>query len=409
VDDSEPALPVRRGRELFVHLSGATVGRLAPPLLQLALLLIVSRGGSLDDVGLLALGSSVAFLCGALGELGFANSLSVPRVAFGSEAPPLGPTVRLRLAGAIAGSALFVVLWGAGIGHHHAELLLLIPLPFALALAHGYAGAMNASGLLHFEGKVSTVESVVALVLALVGTQIVDALPAALFGLAAGRLVGTVGRGLLLRRVPQSSSVDVASIPRSQLWFALSTAGFVTQGQVDMVAIGLAGSLALAAVYGPAVRASGSILLGGEAITYALYGRAHPDEGEAVTWLRRRWRALLLGAAVVAALVFTLLAQPFLEWLLGRQLHGLGALIVLLAFVIVVRFAVLILGVDIVRAGRQREQVPMLGAAAAVLAVGASIAASADSLTGLAAARLASEVVLVGGFAFLVRRAPSMR
>ncbi len=76
---------------------------------------------------------------------------------------------------------------------------------------------------------------------------------------------------------------------------------------------------------------------------------------------------------------------------------------------IVVRFAVLILGVDIVRAGRQREQVPMLGAAAAVLAVGASIAASADSLTGLAAARLASEVVLVGGFAFLVRRAPSMR
>lgn len=409
MDGSEPALPVRRGRELLVHLSGATIGRLAPPLLQLALLLIVSRGGSLNDVGLLALGSSVAFLCGALGELGFANSLSVPRVAFGSKAPPLGPTVKLRVAGALGAGCLYVVLWTAGIGHHDAVLLLLMPLPPALALAHGYAGAMNASGLLRLEGKVSAGESVVALALALVSSSVVDALPAALFGLAVGRVLGTVARGLLLRRVPQSASVEVGSIPRSQLWFALSTAGFVTQGQVDMVAVGLAGSLALAAVYGPAVRASGSVLLGGEAITYALYGRAHPDEGGHTGWLYRRWRSALIGGAVAAALVFALLAQPFLEWLLGRQLHGLGALIILLAVVIVVRFVVLVLGVDIVRAGRQQEQVPMLAGAAIVLAIGASIAASADSLTGLAVARLVSEAVLAGGLAFLVRRAPSMR
>lgn len=404
MDGSEPAFPVRRGRELLVHLGGATIGRLAPPLLQLALLLIVSRQGSLDDVGLLALGSSVAFLCGALGELGFANSLSVPRVAFGSDAPPLGATARLRIAGAFGGSALYAALWAAGIGNHHPALLLLTPLPLALALAHGYAGVMNASGLLQLEGKVSAGESVVALVIALVGSRIVAALPAVLFGLVVGRLLGTLARGLLLRRVPQSGSVRVGSLGRTQLWFALSTAGFVIQGQVDMVAVGLAGSLALAAVYGPAVRASGSVLLAGEAITYALYGRAHPDEGGHTGRLRRNWRAALLGGAVAAAIVFALLAQPFLEWLLGRRLHGLGALIALLACVIVVRFVVLVLGVDIVRAGRQRDQVPMLATAGAVLAVGAAIAATSDSLTGLAAARLASEVVLAGGFALVANR-----
>lgn len=402
MDDSEPALPAPRGRNLFAHLGGAALGRLAPPLLQLALLWIVSRGGSLEEVGLFVLASAVAFLCGAFGELGFANSLSVPRVAFGSEAPPLRPTARLRLAGAAGGSTLYLLLWVAGIGNHHAELLIMAPLPFALALAHGYAGAMNASGLLKLEGAVSAAESAVSLTLALLLSLSLDALPAALLGLVAGRLLGTGARALLLRGVPQSKSVAVQSIGRSQLWFALSTAGFVTQGQVDLVAIGFAGSLALAAVYGPAVRTAGSAVLGGEALTYALYGGAHPDERGSAGRVHRRWRALLLGIGVMAAVVFAFLAQPFLEWLLDEQLGDLGALIVLLAIVIVLRFVVLVFTVDIVRAGRQREQVPYLLASATVLAIGAAIAASADSLTGLALARFASEALLAGGLALLV-------
>jgi hypothetical protein len=73
----------------------------------------------------------------------------------------------------------------------------------------------------------------------------------------------------------------------------------------------------------------------------------------------------------------------------------------------VVRAASLIWNVTIVRAGRQREEIPFVALAAVALAVGATIAARADSITSLAVARLISEVIIAGGFLFLSTRGRS--
>src|SRR5437588_11014218 len=88
---------VTRPRHLFLPFVGAAVTKLAPPLVQLLLLLLVARESTLDDVGRLALASAVSFLCGALGELGFATTLSIPRPTFGVEMPPLRATARVRV------------------------------------------------------------------------------------------------------------------------------------------------------------------------------------------------------------------------------------------------------------------------------------------------------------------------
>src|ERR671934_1487478 len=107
-----------RPRDLFLHFGGAAVSKLAPPLVQLVLLLLVARGAPLDDVGRLALASAVSFLCGSLAELGFATTLSIPRPTFGTATPPLRATRRVRVVSALAGSLLYLVLWGAGFGSH---------------------------------------------------------------------------------------------------------------------------------------------------------------------------------------------------------------------------------------------------------------------------------------------------
>src|SRR5919199_983010 len=83
-----------RPRHLFLHFAGAAVTKLAPPLVQLVLLLLVARDSTLDDVGRLALASAVSFLCGAMAELGFQTTLSIPRPTFGTAAPPLRATGR---------------------------------------------------------------------------------------------------------------------------------------------------------------------------------------------------------------------------------------------------------------------------------------------------------------------------
>src|SRR5712692_5605600 len=156
-----------RRRHPVLPFTGAGVAKLAPPLVQFVLLLLVARAGSLDDVGRLALASAGAFLCGALAELGLATSLSIPKVTFGTEGVPLRATRRLRLTAAVLGCFLYVTLWAAGLGGHDPVLLLVAPLPFALALAYGYAGAMNASGELHYEIPVSLGESALVLASAL--------------------------------------------------------------------------------------------------------------------------------------------------------------------------------------------------------------------------------------------------
>jgi hypothetical protein len=80
---------------------------------------------------------------------------------------------------------------------------------------------------------------------------------------------------------------------------------------------------------------------------------------------------------------------------------------VLLALVVATRFGSFVLTVRLVRAGRQREQVPVVAAAACVLSVFGLIAAASGSLTGLAGSRLASEAVIAFGYLALVRRRPA--
>src|SRR5919197_259767 len=287
-----------RPRHLFLHFAGAAVTKLAPPLVQLVLLLLVARDSTLDDVGRLALASAVSFLCGALAELGFATTLSIPRPTFGTAATPLRATGRVRVVSALAGGLLYVVLWGAGLGSHGAVFLLVAPLPFLLALSYGYAGAMNASGRLRIEGAASVAESVAIVVIAVVGSLAGSALTWSLVALTVGRAGGTLARAILVRDLPQSTEAAAEPVFGAQLPFAL------------------------------------------------------------------------------------------------------------FAVVIVVRFAALVLNVEILRAGRQRDEIPVLAVASVVLAVGAVVAALTASVSCLAGARLASEAITAAGYLVLARRLP---
>ena len=380
--------------------------KLAPPLVQLVLLLLVARQRSLDDVGRLALASSVSFLCGALAELGFGTTLSIPRPTFGTAAPPLRATARVRIASALAGSLLYVVLWGAGLGSHDAVFLLVAPLPFLLALSNGYAGAMNASGRLRIEGAASVAESVAIVVVAVVGSLFGSALTWSLVALTVGRAGGTLARAILVRDLPQSTEAAVGPLFRAQLPFALATLAIVFQGQADMLAIGFFGTLGLAGLYGPLLRTTYSTLLSAEAFSWGLYGDAHPEEHTPGGRLARHWRSASIALGAVLAIGFALLAEPFLRFLLDRSLPDLTVPIALFAVVIVVRFAALVLNVEILRAGRQRDEIPVLAVASVVLAVGAVVAARTASISGLAGARLASEAITAAGYLVLARRLP---
>jgi polysaccharide biosynthesis protein PslH len=396
-----------RRRHPVLHFTGAGVAKLAPPFVQFVLLLLVARAGSLDDVGRLALASAGAFLCGALAELGLATSLSIPKVTFGTDGAPLRATRRLRLIAALLGCVLYVALWAAGLGGHDPVLLLVAPLPFALALAYGYAGAMNASGELHYEIPVSLGESALVLAIALLGSLAVPALTAALAALLIGRFAGLVARMVLVRRLPQSDVEHLPRVGRAQLPFALATVAFVIQGQADILAVGFFSALAIAAVYAPLLRTAYSTLLSAEALSWSLFGGANPDEQERSGRLGRTWRPLTMVLGVVVAILFVLLAQPFLHLLLDRSVPNLTGAVLLFGAVIVTRFGALMFHVDVLRAGRQRDEIPVLFASAAVLAVFGIIAASADSLTGLAGARLASELLIAAGFLMIRRRGPA--
>src|SRR5919202_716315 len=369
-----------RPRHLFLHFAGAAVTKLAPPLVQLVLLLLVARDSTLDDVGRLALASAVSFLCGAMAELGFQTTLSIPRPTFGTAAPPLRATGRVRVVSALAGSLLYVVLWGAGLGMHGAVFLLVAPLPFLLA------------------------ESAAIVSIAVVGTLVGSALTWSLVALTVGRAGGTLARAILVRDLPQSTDGAPGALFRAQLPFALATVAIVFQGQADMLAIGFFGTLGLAGFYGPLLRTTYSTLLSAEAFSWGLYGDAHPDERPGAGLLARHWRAASMALGVVLASGFAFLAEPFLRFLLDRSLPDLTLAIALFAVVIGLRFAALVLTVEILRAGRQRDELPVLAVASAVLAVGAVLAARSGSIAGLAGARLASEAITAVGYFALARR-----
>src|SRR5919108_4490163 len=149
------------------HFAGSATTKLAPPATQFLLLFIVARQSTIGDVGRLALASAASFACGALADIGFATTLSVPRPYFGTNRPPVRGTRRARLSAALGGAGLYVVLWAAGLGGHDPRFLIVAALPSVLALSYGYSGVINAAGPPWWEGTGALVEAALGLVLAL--------------------------------------------------------------------------------------------------------------------------------------------------------------------------------------------------------------------------------------------------
>jgi hypothetical protein len=334
-----------------------------------------------------------------MAEIGFATTLSVPRAYFAVDRPPLRATRRLRLITAAAGTALYLLLWAAGVGKHDPRLLLVAPLPFALALSAGYAGVMNAAGRLRLEGGIAVAESVFILGLALAATTVMSALSATLLALTVGRSAGTVARIVAVRGLPQTSAA-VSGVLRTQAWFAAATTVIVLQGQADLLAIGLIGSLSLAGVYGPLLRTAYGFLLIAEALSWGMYGGAdHQAEGRSGGDPARSWLVASVALGAGFGVLFVVVAGPLLEFLLQRDIEGLTTPILLFGALILVRFVSFGMLIQIMREGRQRRQIPVLAAAAVVLIAGSWVGARESSMVILVVSRLASELVILAGYA----------
>jgi O-antigen/teichoic acid export membrane protein len=386
-------------RASTTHFVGALIWKFAPPAAQLLLILIVARNGMLTDVGALAIASALSFFLGALGDFGFSITLAVPRVAFGRSTPPLRPTRAIRITAAALASVLYGVFWLAGIGGHAPSLLILLPLPFFLALSYGYTGALNAGGMLGVEALVSIAESLTIVALALAFMRTHDALASALLALVVARALGVLARMIATRRIPGAHvrASTPRGVVRTQFQFAASTVVTVVQGQLDIVVIGFLGTLTLAALYGPLLRAAYSVLLIPEALSWALYGDAVRSRvaGQAS---RVGTRAFFVTLGLATGIGFAVSAQPFMRFLLGRSIDGLLFAVLLFALVIPIRSLSSAFGIEIVRSGRQARRIPVVAAAGVILLAGAAAAATSGSITGLAAARLASEIVIVLGY-----------
>ncbi len=382
-------------------VAGGVVSKLAPSLVQLVLLLLVARRGTLDDVGRLALASATTFLCGNLAEVGTMTSLSLPLKYFGERFPPLRATRTLRWGAAVTGSALYGLLWAIGLGSHETVFLVGLALPALLAISFGYGGALNGTGALAAEGGISIAESGLVVALAFAFFPLMSPVASALAALTVARGAGTLARAAILRRRPQSEARRVEGALRSQLWFLAASAAIVVEGQADVVLLGFLSTFALLGVYAPLLRACYSAFLVAEGLALAMYAL---DESR-----QRLWRAAGMAIGIACAAVFAVVAQPLLELVLSRTLHHLTWPIALLAILIPIRFYGYLLGVDLVRTGRQAARIPVVVVAAAILVGGALAGWQTGSLTWLATFRLASEVAIAGGFLYLVRNArPSL-
>jgi O-antigen/teichoic acid export membrane protein len=393
-------MPLLRGAAATV--TGGLASRLTPTIVRLVVLLLVAREGSIDDVGRVALASAAAFLCGTLAEVGTMTSLSLPLEYFGVSLPPLRATRRLRLAAAAGGTALYTLLWAAGLGSHETVFLIVLPLPFLLALSYGYAGALNATRALALEGWISTVESGVMLGLTALLFLTVSPVAAALIALTAVRAAGTLARALALRRRPLSDAAEVERLVRRQGGFLVSTGAIVLHGQLDVVVLGFFSSFTLIGVYGPLLRTAYSTFLVAEGLTLAMYSLAGDESQPA--WPLRRWRPVGVVIGVVFGAIFLVVGEPLLELILSEPIRHLGVPIALFSILIPIRFFGYVQSVDIVRTGRQAARIPVLAVAIVVLLVGAIVGGKMDSITWLTAFRLASEITLTLGFVYLVRR-----
>jgi O-antigen/teichoic acid export membrane protein len=394
------------------HFGGAIVSKMAPPAVQLLLLLAMARLGSLDDVGRLALASATSFTCGGLAELGFGTSLSVPRAYFGVGLPPLRRTRLLRLGAALTGSVAYCLLWAFGLGGHDTAFLVLTPLPTLLALSYGYAGVMNAEVGLLPEGRVTLVEAAISIAIAGALFALLDhPLVAALLGLLVGRAVGTGLRMRIVARLPQTGEGKIRSPLRTQAWFLVATTVVVLNGQIDVIAAGFGSAFATLGVFSPLMRTAYGLTLLAEALSWSLYGRAGTRDagGSRMVAFVQHWTrgAPILGVA--CSIAFMVTAPWAIPLLLGRSVHGLLVPVLLFGGVVLTRFLTFSYSLTIIRAGRQRTRVAPLLAATVVLLGSGVAGALTGSITVLAAGRLAGEVVVAVGYAAAVRRDPSIR
>lgn len=391
-------------RSVVIAIGSSAASKMAPAIVQLFLLLLVARQGTTTDVGVVALASALAFFCGAIGEFGFGTSLAAPQHDFGAEGAPLRATRRVRVAAASTASGVYALLWLVGLGAHDPRMLLAVPLPFALALTYGYAAALNRSGLLAREGAVTFVETVVVICGAVALSTQVDPAGAALGAVAVVRVAGAVTRARLCGAA-RSSSASRLPVLRMQLPLVAVNAVVVVQGQIDLLVLGFAGAIALAGLWGPLVRLAYGVLLVAEAASWTLLGRL----GDALERAEARgefgrWRGTAIAIACGAAVTFFVVAPSFIDLAFGSDFVPPDGAILALSLLIPVRTAAFVQSVAIVRAGAHARRLPVLVAAAAILGTGAVVAASADSITVLAAARLASEVVLAAGYTGIARK-----
>ncbi len=386
----------------FAHLIGAAVSKLAPSAAQVGLLMIVAREATLPDVGRLALASAAAFLCGSLADAGFTTTLSVPSVYLDSNAPPMRATRRLRFATAAAGTGLYCMFWVAGLGSYDPAFLLLTPLPAALALSYGYAGVMNAAGRLRLEGTIAAFELISIVSLALALTRVGSGIVPELLALAAVRVAGAIARAIVVSRLPQSRTPKVWRVVSRQAAFIPAITAIVVQGQADLLILGFTRNFDLLAVYSPLMRAAYGILLVAEALSWALYPAANVEGSGAE--MRGGAAVFTFGLITcIAALAFAVLAQPFLTIVLGRNVGGIQAAVVLFALVIIVRFFAAFREITIIQTGSQKRRIPILAVSAIVLSAGAYMGATMRSIGVLGASRLASEFALAAGYFWLSR------
>jgi O-antigen/teichoic acid export membrane protein len=405
-----PARP-RVPSPTVLHFAGALLSKLVPPGVQLALLLVVARLGTLEDVGRLALASAAAFTCGGLAELGFGTSLSVPRPYFGTELPPVRGTRPHRLAAALAGSAVYLALWAFGLGGREAAFLVLAPLPALLALGFGYAGVMNAHARLDREGRIAVAEALLTLALAGLALLVAGPLVAALLGLLLGRALGTLLRARVVRGLPQDAGALGVGLLRAQGWFVAAGAVVVIGGQIDVLAAGFVSAFATLGVFSPLMRTAYGLALIAEALSWSLYGRAGSDAAPASRLARfvQNWSvsAPIIGAG--CAVLFVAVAPWFVPLVVDADVGPILGPVLLFAGAIVARFVTFSFSLELIRAGRQRARLPGLVAATVVLACSGIAGALAASLTILAAGRLIAEVVVAVAYGVAARRGPAAR
>jgi len=396
-------------RELLGRsFQGAALSKIAPAVVQLALLVLVARSGDVRAVGLLAIASALAFGCASIAEAGFGTSFAVSRIAFGADLPPLRATRLVRTTAAALGSAGFVLFWAAGVGDREYALLIATPLPFLLALGYGYAGALNAGGRLAAEGGIAVVESLLVLAVAMALIPWVDPLPGALIGLVVGRCIGTTARNLLVAG-SQGDTARRVDGWRAQRSYFVATVVIVAHGQADILVLGTVASPELVGVYAPLLRLAYASLLLAEAASWALFGAAgDASEGSGASGGRSMFSRPFFVGGVVLGVSFLALYGPVFSFVLDQPVPPLAAALPL-ALAIPIRFLAFSSTVRIVRAGWQVARVPVLLAAFATLLVGSVLASAEGSLAGLALSRFGSEVVIASGYAVLAARLAGRR